>query len=215
MIWKNVGGLFIQIFNFKKHGMLRRVNVARIRRCLLCLVFFFGLFLIPGNVDAAPLIIPTKHTILSFNSEEDMIAFSDSIHFDANISLAAIFNSPSAGDVKNDLIRKVDLLFEKVQLILDMRKAMNKVTVRVVSNGEQLNEIWGKIYKNGNNPRGWFIFEHNTVYLNARDVHEGMLAHELAHAIIDHYLTVRPPRATAEILAKYVDMNLFEEIKNH
>lgn len=144
-----------------------------------------------------------------------MIAFSDSIRYDANISLAAIFSSQSAGDAKNDLIRKVDLLFEKVQLILDMRKAMGKVTVRVVSNGDQLNEIWGRIYKNGNNPRGWFIFDYNTVYLNARDVHEGMLAHELAHAIIDHYLTVRPPRATAEILAKYVDMNLFEEIKNH
>jgi hypothetical protein len=37
-----------------------------------------------------------------------------------------------------------------------------------------------------------------------------MLAHEMAHSIIDHYLRVRPPHATAEILARYVDGHLFE-----
>ena len=34
------------------------------------------------------------------------------------------------------------------------------------------------------------------------------MAHEIAHAIIDHYLLIRPPRATAEILAHYVDEHL-------
>jgi hypothetical protein len=41
----------------------------------------------------------------------------------------------------------------------------------------------------------------NTIYLNVDDLHEELLAHEMAHAIIDHYLLVRPPPATAEILA--------------
>ncbi|MEH0019750.1 MAG: hypothetical protein V6Z89_08855 [Desulfobacter sp.] len=40
-----------------------------------------------------------------------------------------------------------------------------------------------------------------------------MLAHEIAHAVVDHYLDVRPPRATAEILARYVDAHLNEEAK--
>jgi len=56
--------------------------------------------------------------------------------------------------------------------------------------------------------RAWYIYERNTIYLNVRDVNEGIVAHEMAHAIIDHYLLVRPPRATAEILARYVDEHL-------
>jgi hypothetical protein len=44
--------------------------------------------------------------------------------------------------------------------------------------------------------------------MNVNDLHEGMLAHELAHAIVDHYLLVRPPRPTAEIIARYVDSHL-------
>jgi hypothetical protein len=35
-----------------------------------------------------------------------------------------------------------------------------------------------------------------------------MLAHEMAHCVIDHYLLIRPPMATAEILARYVDSHL-------
>ena len=56
--------------------------------------------------------------------------------------------------------------------------------------------------------RAWYIYESNTIYINADDVHEGILAHEMAHSIIDHYFSVRPPRATAEILARYVDKHL-------
>ena len=36
----------------------------------------------------------------------------------------------------------------------------------------------------------------------------GILAHEIAHAMIDNYLSVRPPKTTSEILARYVDENL-------
>ena len=39
---------------------------------------------------------------------------------------------------------------------------------------------------------------------------QGMLAHEMAHSIIDHYLTVRPPKRSAEILARFVDKHLAE-----
>jgi hypothetical protein len=35
------------------------------------------------------------------------------------------------------------------------------------------------------------------------------LAHELAHAIIDHYLIVQPPKSTAEILARYTEEHVF------
>ena len=51
--------------------------------------------------------------------------------------------------------------------------------------------------------------------MNARDLSAGMLAHECAHAIVDHYLAVRPPRATAEILARYVDGHLYQEAKTY
>lgn len=159
--------------------------------------------------------LETRHLVLNFNSVEDMERFSDSIDYPSRYSAGGLFASPTRAELEKHLVDKVDNLFEKVQLILDMRKPMKKVRVKVHSSNDDLARTYKAIYKKENNPRGWYIYKFNTVYLNARDVHEGMFAHELGHAIIDHYLSVRPPRATAEILAKYVDLHLFDEVKKY
>ncbi len=157
--------------------------------------------------------IETRYTSFIFNSREDMLRFNDEIDFGGG-GLSSLFGSRSE-DVVSEFTKKVDLLFEKAQAILDMRKKMRKVRVRVYSNTSELEEAYWKIFKGRCNVRGWYVYEFNTVFLNVKDVHEGMLAHELGHAIIDHYLAVRPPRATAEILAKYVDLHLHEEVKRY
>ena len=161
------------------------------------------------------LVVESRHTLLTFNSTADMERFNRAIRFDGRSSLAGIFSSPSTESVEQELIRKVDQLFEKVQQILDMRKEMRKVRIRVFSDSSQLHEACTKIFKTKCTVRGWYVYEFNTVFLNVADVHEGMLAHELGHAIIDHYFGARPPRATAEILAKYVDKHLFDEVKSY
>ncbi|MCP4021097.1 MAG: hypothetical protein GY729_04590 [Desulfobacteraceae bacterium] len=107
---------------------------------------------------------------------------------------------------------KLDELIEKVQLILDMRRPI-KITIKIFPNQSALHNEYYKIYKKRKNLRAWYIFEFNTIYVNAQDIYAGMLAHECAHAIIDHYLEIRPPRATAEILARYVDAHLHKQVK--
>jgi len=176
-----------------------------------CLVVIFTFEV--GYAGDSRVVLETRHTIITFNSEDDLASFNDAINYAETNSLASIFSSETAADIRSDLKRKVDLLFEKVQLILDMRKEMKPVRVRVYSNAEELDEAYFKIYKTKNTVRGWYVYDFNTVFLNVEDVHEGMLAHELGHAVIDHFLAARPPRATAEILAKYVDENLHAEVK--
>ncbi len=183
---------------------------------LFC-VAIFGWLLPVGECVAADVqhSITTRHTTLAFSAVEDVTVLNKAIDYGARNSLSSIFSSPKMRDVERELAKKVDLLFEKVQLILDMRKEMRKVRVRVYSNADQLHAVYKKIFKKKCAVRGWYLYEFNTVFLNVKDVHEGMLAHELGHAIIDHFLAVRPPRATAEILAKYVDMHLHEEVKKY
>lgn len=159
--------------------------------------------------------VNTRHTTIVLNNIEDMNTLNDSIDFAAKNSLASLFSSSDAQSVEGELVRKIDLLFEKVQAILDMRKEMKKVRVRVFSNSDQLHEAYEKIYKQKCSVRGWYLYEFDTVFLNVQDVHAGMLAHELGHAVIDHFFAVRPPRSTAEILAVYVDMHLNEEVTKY
>ena len=153
--------------------------------------------------------LETKHTIIKYMTFEDLRKFDSNIDYSpGGWSLKSMF---SAGDSKNpagSIATKLDALYEKVQGILGMRGKIKKVIIRVYPNTKELHKAYFSITGRKCHIRGWYIFEINTIYLNNDDVHEGILAHEMAHSIIDHYFSVRPPKNTAEILARYVDQHL-------
>jgi hypothetical protein len=100
---------------------------------------------------------------------------------------------------------------------MGMRTKTEKVIIKIFSNKKQLQAAYRKLnkeaiqnYQTSISIRAFYIQKNDTIYLNIDDLHEGMLAHEMAHALIGRYFLVRPPRSTAEILAQYVDKHLFE-----
>jgi hypothetical protein len=155
--------------------------------------------------------LETRYVILQYRSLEDLEGFEDEIDFSGGV-FGNLFSSSDAKDLQVNVKTEVDALYRRVQKILDMQKKMNKVNIKIHRNSEELKRAFRKTYGRGRRgvPRTWFRYENNTIYVNLDDVHEGMLAHEMAHAIIDNYLLVKPPRATAEILARYVDRHLLD-----
>jgi hypothetical protein len=140
---------------------------------------------------------------------DDLRKFDEKIDYSpGEWGLKSLFSSSGSGDQIASLKKKMDALFERVQEILEMRGKVKKVTINIYPNQNRLHEAYYEIAKRKCRIRAWYIYRTNTIYTNVNDVHEGMLAHEMAHAIIDHYLLVQPPRATAEILARYVDEHL-------
>jgi hypothetical protein len=154
--------------------------------------------------------LETRRAVLLYASMEDLGRFESNVDYGGGGGFGGLFSSaPKGEDLLETVSKKVDAIYERVQEILDMRGEIKKVTLRLYPNKEALARVYRAFTGSPNlRVRAWYIYERNTIYLNVEDVHEGMLAHEIAHAIIDHYLMVRPPRATAEILARYVDEHL-------
>ena len=162
-------------------------------------------------VWAAGPALESDYVRLVFSDPSDIARLDKKIDFGDS---GGWFVSSAPAEVEKRLLRKIDAIYDKVQRILDMRKPQQrKVLLRVFHDEEELAATFLKIFKRQGSARAWYVYEYNTIYINVQDVNEGMLAHELAHSIIDHYLTVRPPRASAEILATYVDKYLFDDVK--
>jgi len=53
-----------------------------------------------------------------------------------------------------------------------------------------------------------YIPSHNTIYISFNDATAGMLAHEMAHAVISTFFVVAPPPKVQEILAGYVEYSI-------
>ena len=157
--------------------------------------------------------LETRHTIMRYQTPEDLKVFDKKVVYSSVASASGLewlFSKSSGNDPSDKLKKKVDAIYKRVQEILGMRKRMEKVKINIYHDKRQLRDAFFKIYKKKGRLRAWYIFEKNTIYITIEDMHEGILAHEMAHSIIDHYLTVRPPSASAEILARYVDSHLHE-----
>ena len=163
-----------------------------------------------GTTDKGWHVLETGHTIIKYKSVEDLNKFDKAVDYNPAVTDVRWLYIQNANTLPDKIRNKIDAIFERVQEILDMRKSMRKVTVELYSDKENLQKAFQNIIKNSKYYRAGYIFENNVICLNVTDLHVGMLAHEMAHAVIDHYMTVRPPSATAEIIARYVDSYLMK-----
>ena len=184
-------------------------------------IFFFlcGISLAetPGDVQWEKLI--TRHTVIQYQSIEDLKNFNKKISYLPNRwGLDFLSSQSEIKGLKNRITKKVDALHKRVQDILGMRKLMSRETILLYPNKEKLHAAFSRIskkhrlaYGKSSFPRAWYIHARNSIYINVEDLHEGILAHEMAHAIVDSYLLIQPPESTSEILARYVESHLFIE----
>ncbi|MEA2060887.1 MAG: hypothetical protein U9P10_10355 [Thermodesulfobacteriota bacterium] len=180
------------------------------------ILFFLFLFCLFQAAPCAALpwkILETDYLEIYYLNDEDLDSLDRHIEYGDVSSGFLGFGSSrkKGGDLKTQLAKKLDTLYTKVQRLLDMKKKTPRVRVKVFPNKKQLLNAYYRIYGKRADLRAWYIFEYNTVYLNVKDINEGMLAHELGHAVSDNYFGARPPRATAEILARYIDAHIHDE----
>ena len=106
------------------------------------------------------------------------------------------------------LAAKCDTIFQRAQEILDMFPPAVHTTLRIVKNRNEIEGIHEGRYGYGTEAVAFYDLEDNTIFVAMKDLSEGVLAHEMAHCIIDHYFRVRPPRKIEELLAMHVDEHL-------
>jgi len=177
--------------------------------CITLLLSFYSTELQASDSDSKWFELVTKHTIIRYKSIDSLERFHKSINYGSGWwSTTSSFAHFKAEENQKIASMKTDAIFERIQEILDMRKKIKKIIINLYPDKKELGKAYVGLYEQGCPFRAWYEYKTNTVNINVKDCHEGMLAHELAHGIIDNFLLIRPPRNTAEILARYVDLHL-------
>lgn len=112
--------------------------------------------------------------------------------------------------IEDKVAYRVDSLFSRVKELLDMYPQMPKLNMRIFKNKGELEEEYFKIFNTREDAASFYVHKYNTIYMSEEGVSDSVIAHEMAHAVIDHYFAVIPPRNVAEVLAAYVDIHLEE-----
>lgn len=105
---------------------------------------------------------------------------------------------PMAGqEVEEPVKNRVDELVDRVEALLDMHPASFRFEI-------YLDPKAGRMGVPAHYSHG-----ERRVHVSPATVTDGMLAHEIAHAVICAHFEVPPPEKSQEILARYVDENLW------
>ena len=103
---------------------------------------------------------------------------------------------------------KIDAIFNRAEEILDMYPAKIHVSINIYKTQKELNEVYEGFFHEPNTAPSFYIYKTNAIYTVESAINENILAHEMAHCIIDHYFVILPPKKIQEMLAVYVDVHL-------
>ncbi|MDD5613927.1 MAG: hypothetical protein PHQ54_02505 [Candidatus Omnitrophica bacterium] len=112
------------------------------------------------------------------------------------------------GSPKEVLAENIDAVFKEVSEILDMHLYSFHGDIKIFSTKDGLKKAFLDIANTELKSDSFYHYEQNTIYISEQDLRVGILAHEIAHAIISRYFVVPPPAKVQEVLSGYVEYNI-------
>jgi hypothetical protein len=127
-------------------------------------------------------------------------------------SLSSLFRGRGSRDVslEGQVAEKVDAIVERVKTILEMHPKNFRVSIIVLRDADGVRAAYRKKYYRDVDFVAFYAPTERAVYVAADEVKSIILAHELAHAVIDQFFGVAAPVKIHELLAQYVEEN-FED----
>ena len=140
------------------------------------------------------------------------IQYSDDDHLRKFTLRIGGFRFTSEGlDQRLSLLKpRIDEIMEKVQDALDMHPPDIRIKIFLHPDYRSLDKIFRQFTLTGKTPLAFYAHKTRSIYLDVSSITDGVLAHEIAHGVINFYFKTPPPAKMQEILAQYVDLHLWD-----
>src|SRR3989338_8386207 len=154
------------------------------KRLIICWTLLFSLLnntqtLFAENTKT----FKTRYTTVYYAEEKDLNDFlwrlgGGKYEFSENIDLAS---------------NSIDRIVEKVKTILGMWVKIPNINIYLYRGPLEENKV------------AYYDYKTKSIYISIENASDGAFAHEVAHAVINHYFISPPPSKVQEILTQYVN----------
>ena len=105
---------------------------------------------------------------------------------------------------------RLQIILLRVKNILGMDPLNMHIKMQVFKTRHDLDWAYEQMFHSPTNFKSFYMHHFESIFSNEQDFIDSVIAHELGHAVIDHYFAVAPPSQMAELMATYVDAHLDE-----
>jgi hypothetical protein len=110
--------------------------------------------------------------------------------------------------VEDEVRAKLDAIMEKVEVTLDMFPPDLHITLVLLPSADDVSEVYQRNYGKKVNHIAYYSLSEDTIYVSVEDTRLEVIAHEMGHAIVDHYFTERPPYTIHELMAQFAEKHI-------
>jgi hypothetical protein len=172
--------------------------------------FFLGIFVL-GQLfwvicaDAAGQ-AQSRYFTLNYGNREMLREFNDQLELGSKLN--RYMQKTAIVTVEDEALAKLNVLIEKAQAVLDMFPDKLHITVVLLSNREDVSAMFMRKYGKQADHIAYYSLSEDTIYVSVEDASLRVLAHELGHAIVDHYFQQRPPYHIHELMAQFTEKHI-------
>lgn len=175
-------------------------------RFLFPLLLLFSWILAPGG-NALAQEQKSRYVTLVFSDMEVLQEFNRNLQLNGKLDYA--IRQKNVITVADEALAKVDIIIEKVEVVLDMFPDNYHIQLVLLPNASEVAVIYKQKYGKNVNHIAYYSLSEKTIYISANDTRLRVLAHEIGHSVVDYYfLQVRPPYNIHELMAQFAEQHV-------
>lgn len=146
-----------------------------------------------------------RYATIVYGSDEQLRRFNKEVSLG---SLSYLLRDRKSVTINDEVRNKLDVLIERVETILSMYPKEVRFTLLLLPSDKEVQGIFRKKYGKNVDYISFYSPRDKTIYVSVKDADIGVMAHEIAHLIIDLYYGIGTPEKIHEVLAQYVESHL-------
>ncbi len=148
----------------------------------------------------------SRYVTLSYANRQLLREFNDDVVL--NRRLRYYMSRKNVVTVRDEVLAKLDVIVEKAEVVLDMFPNNLHFKVVLLPSSRAVSVVYKQKYGRGVDDIAYYSLSEKTIYISVSDANLRVIAHEIGHAVVDHYFKVRPPYNVHELLAQYTEKHI-------
>lgn len=172
-------------------------------RLLRILMLLMLVVLVPSEAIAQ---LQSRYVTVRYSNKQLLHDFNDELVL--NRKLRYYLRKKNIVTVQDEVIAKLDVLIEKAEVVLDMFPSNLHITVVLLGTRKDVARMYKSKYGKKVNHIAYYSLKEKTIYISVKNTKLRVIAHEIGHAIVDHYFKVRPPYNIHELMAQFTEKHI-------
>lgn len=172
-------------------------------KILVCTALCWLLFS-PGHLSAKE--AKSRYITLIYSSQEQLDEFNDNVDLSGKLGQAV--RKKNVVTVEDEVLAKLDAIMEKAETVLDMFPNNLHIRVVLLDSVDAVSRVYKQKYGKDVDHIAYYSLSEDTIYFSVDNARLRVVAHEMGHAIVDHYFDVRPPYNIHELMAQFTEKHI-------